>query len=144
MAVIAVDFDGCVVSHEFPNVGKDIGSVPVLKELIENGHQLILYTMRSDVENPTSENKNIILKSGKFLTDAINWYKDNGIPLYSVYVNPTQYTWTTSPKCYCDLLIDDCALGVPLKFDNNISERFFVDWIKVRKMLVINGYIKIK
>ena len=46
--IISVDFDGTCVSHEFPNIGKDIGAVPVLKALVENGHQLVLFTMRSD------------------------------------------------------------------------------------------------
>ena len=32
--IIAVDFDVTCVTHEFPKVGKDIGAVPVLKELI--------------------------------------------------------------------------------------------------------------
>lgn len=32
--IIAVDFDGTCVTHEFPRVGKDIGAVPVLKELV--------------------------------------------------------------------------------------------------------------
>lgn len=45
--IIAVDFDGTCVTHEFPKVGKDIGAVPVLKKLIEKGHKIILYTMRS-------------------------------------------------------------------------------------------------
>ena len=45
--VIAVDFDGTCVTHEFPKVGKDIGAVPGLKELGEKGHKNILYTMRS-------------------------------------------------------------------------------------------------
>lgn len=42
--IIAVDFDGTCVIHEFPKVGKDIGAVPVLKKLIEKGHKIILYT----------------------------------------------------------------------------------------------------
>lgn len=45
---IAIDFDGTCVTHEFPNVGKDIGAVPILKRLVAKGHKLILYTMRSD------------------------------------------------------------------------------------------------
>lgn len=45
--IIAVDFDGTCVTHEFPEVGKDIGAVPVLKELVKKGHKIILYTMRS-------------------------------------------------------------------------------------------------
>ena len=52
MAIIGIDFDGTCVTHEFPRIGKDIGAVPVLKELIANGHDLILFTMRSDIHNP--------------------------------------------------------------------------------------------
>lgn len=33
--VIAVDFDGTCVTHEFPKIGKDIGAIPVLRELVE-------------------------------------------------------------------------------------------------------------
>ena len=57
---ILIDFDGTVVTHDFPAVGKDIGSVPVLKRLVDNGHRLILFTMRSDVENPISNNVYIV------------------------------------------------------------------------------------
>ena len=42
--IIAVDFDGTCVTHDYPRVGKDIGSVPVLKRLVEEGHQLIIWT----------------------------------------------------------------------------------------------------
>lgn len=38
---IAIDFDGTCVYHEFPKVGGDIGAVPVLKRLVEEGHQLV-------------------------------------------------------------------------------------------------------
>ena len=44
---IAIDFDGTCVTHDYPEVGKDIGAVPVLKRLIDAGHKLILHTMRS-------------------------------------------------------------------------------------------------
>ena len=47
-AIIAVDFDGTVVTHAYPYVGEDAGAVPVLRELVDNGCKLILYTMRSD------------------------------------------------------------------------------------------------
>ena len=51
--IIAVDFDGTCVTHEFPEVGRDIGAVPVLKELVEKGHKIILYTMRSHPDKIT-------------------------------------------------------------------------------------------
>ena len=45
-ALIAVDFDGTVVTHAYPEIGDDAGAVPVLKELTDNGCRLILFTMR--------------------------------------------------------------------------------------------------
>ena len=95
---IAIDFDGTCVTHEYPNVGKDIGAIPVLKKLVDKGHQLILYTMRD----------------GKELQDAVDWFKENNIELYGIQKNPTQHKWTSSPKCYAELYIDDAALGIPL------------------------------
>jgi hypothetical protein len=133
--VIGIDFDGTCVSHEFPMIGSDIGSVPVLKELVSNGHQLILFTMRSDKKDVYSDHHFIHSKSGKYLTEAINWFKENDIPLYGIQTNPTQKTWTESPKAYCELYIDDSGIGCPLQFDLNISKRPFVDWVEVRKIL---------
>ena len=62
---IVIDFDGTVVTHDFPKVGNDIGAVPVLKELIANGHRLILFTMRSDIVNPTGEDNELHLERRK-------------------------------------------------------------------------------
>ena len=132
---IAIDFDGTCVSHEFPLIGKDIGSVPILKQLIENGHRLILFTMRSDISNPTSQDKNIHTKSGNYLTEAVNWFKENDIPLYGIQTNPTQSGWTTSPKAYAELYLDDAAIGCPLIYDREVSKRPFVDWKSVEEIL---------
>jgi hypothetical protein len=135
---INIDFDGTCVTHEFPRVGKDIGAVPVLKELVANGHNLILFTMRSDIKTPKSNDIDIHTKGGNYLTDAVNWFKKNDIPLYGIQTNPTQHTWTTSPKSYAQLIIDDSALGCPLSYDAKgvFSTRPFVDWARVRHLLV--------
>jgi len=141
--IVCIDFDGSVVTHEFPKVGKDIGAVPVLKKLIENGHQLILFTMRSNVDDNTGYSIEVPeILNGNFLTDAVNWYEDNGIELYGINENPTQKTWTKSPKAYAQLYIDDAALGCPLKIDKNLSDRPFVNWVKVEEMLINMGLIK--
>ena len=79
-AIIAVDFDGTVVTHAYPHIGNDIGAVPVLRELIGNGCRVILYTMRS----------------GRLLDDAVAWFARNDIPLYAVNENPAQREWTDS------------------------------------------------
>lgn len=143
MAIIILDFDGTVVKHEFPLIGEDIGAVPVLKELISNGHKLVLVTMRSDVEDPGSEDMEIICRPGKYLTNAVQWFSDNDIPLYGIQKNPTQHTWTSSPKAYGNLIIDDAGLGIPLVMpvESVGSWRPYVDWVKVRELLIIRGWI---
>lgn len=126
--IIAVDFDGTCVTHEFPYVGKEIGAAEVLKELTDKGHKIILFTMRS---HPNEINQNRTLDgniiNNDALQDAIDWFKKHDIPLFGVNENPTQKDWTSSPKPYAHIYIDDAALGVPLKQDS-LSERPYVDW----------------
>ena len=139
---ICIDFDGTCVTHEFPKVGKDIGAVPVLKKLVEAGHKLILFTMRSNrpVPNETGD-PTIMDVTGMFLDDAVNWFKQNDIPLHGINENPTQKNWTSSPKAYCQLYIDDAALGCPLIFNAEMSTRPFADWPLIEKMLTEQGII---
>ena len=120
---ICVDFDGTVVTHEFPKVGEDIGAYPILRKLQKAGHQIILWTMRS----------------GEELCNAAEHMEDNGIKLYGINKNPTQTEWTQSPKVYGQLYIDDAALGCPLITKEGVS-RPFVDWVAVDKMLEGRGY----
>jgi hypothetical protein len=138
---ICIDFDGTCVTHEFPKVGKDIGAIPVLNKIADAGHNLILFTMRSDIEEVTSNDYGIHKQAGEYLTDAVNWFIDNHIPLHGVNVNPTQHTWTKSPKAYGQLYIDDAALGCPLLYNPEISDRPFVDWVKVEEMLKSIGVL---
>jgi hypothetical protein len=132
---ICVDFDGTCVTHDFPRIGKDIGAVEVLRALTDVGHRLILFTMRSDVDKPTSDDPKIIPIGGNYLTDAVNWFTDNEIPLWGIQKNPNQSTWTHSPKAYADLYIDDAGLGCPLSINPELSHRPYVNWIEIRKIL---------
>lgn len=121
---IAIDFDGTCVTHEYPNMGRDIGAVPVLRELTEAGHDLILYTVRD----------------GKRLDEAREWFKRNRIPLMDVNRNKAAAGWNTSGKVHADLYIDDNALGCPIKFEDGV--RFhFIDWVKARELLVREGIL---
>ncbi len=138
--IIAIDFDGTVVTHEFPRVGRDIGAAPVLKRLVAAGHKLILWTMRSDVEEPRSDHPDIHAVGGKYLTDAVEWFAKNEIPLWGINSNPEQHTWTHSPKAYAQLYIDDAALGIPLILVR--EGRPYVDWKKVETMLEMRGILK--
>jgi hypothetical protein len=127
--IIAIDFDGTCVTHEYPEVGKDIGAGRVLKKLAENGHQLILWTMRS----------------GKELQDAEDWFYAQGFysgySLFGVNSNPQQASWTSSPKAYAQMYIDDAALGCPLIYNCELSSRPFVDWIKIEQYLQLKNII---
>lgn len=127
MIIINVDFDGTCVTHEYPRVGKDIGAQPVLKKLVDKGHKLILFTMRGDDKS--------------YLKQAVAWFKANDIPLYGINSNPEQKTWTCSPKSHADLIIDDIALGCPLKLDKSLSNHPFIDWVKVEDMLISSGIL---
>lgn len=122
--VVAVDFDGTCVYHDFPEIGETVpDAVFALKLMADAGAQIILYTMRADNEKR------------KWLTEAIGWFITNDIPLIGVNVNPTQREWTTSPKVYAHLYIDDAALGCPLAFDTSRHRRPFVYWRAVLEYL---------
>lgn len=112
--IIGLDFDGTVVTHEYPRIGKDIGAIPVLKDLVSRGHKIVLNTMRS----------------GKELEEAVGWFKENDIPLYGINSTPGQRGWTSSPKVHAHLYIDDCGYGIPLT-TTDLSSRPYVDWSKI-------------
>jgi hypothetical protein len=121
---IVIDFDGTCVTHIYPDIGKEIGATPVLRELVDAGHRLILFTMRCNDKK----------KKNKTLDEALTWFRERDIPLFGVQTNPEQKFWTSSPKAYGDLYIDDTALGCPLVFPEDGFP--YVDWREVRRMLV--------
>ena len=123
--VIAVDFDGTCVEHNYPAIGMDVeGAVEVLRTLNKHGHRIILNTMRS----------------GQRLEAAVRWFRDRKIELWAVNRNPEQEQWTTSPKVYADIYIDDSALGCPQIFLEGVR-RPVVNWSKVRQLLESDGMI---
>lgn len=123
--IIGVDFDGTCVDHRFPAIGRDVpGAAQTLRELTDRGHRLILWTMRS----------------GESLIEAGGWFGHHDIPLFGVNANPQQIEWTTSPKAYCHIYIDDAALGCPLMQLPGFA-RPCVDWSAVRVHLIGKGLL---
>ena len=114
--IVAVDFDGTCVTHQFPNTGEEIGAAPILQKLASEGVRLILWTMRD---------KDTSTRAGNHLKNAINWFETHGIPLWGINRNPEQH-WSTSPKAFAHLYIDDMALGCPLIHPE--GARPHVDW----------------
>ena len=119
--IIGVDFDGTIVKHAYPKIGYSVPhAVATLKDCVARGARIILFTMRS----------------GDELRDAVAYMAEQGIPLYGVNSNPDQHTWTTSPKAYCHVYVDDAALGCPVLQNCVYPEtRPFVDWMRVAPIL---------
>jgi len=116
---ICVDFDATIVKHEYPKIGEEVpGAIDTLLRLQKAGHRLILLTMRG----------------GKELEEAVIYLEERGIKLFGINENETQKFWTSSPKVYGHIYIDDAGLGCPLSWDGH--SRPFVDWDKVSKRLL--------
>ena len=98
---ICVDFDGTIVDHDYPNIGKPAPqAIHYLKEWQRRGAKLILFTMRS----------------GEKLDEAVEYLEGEGIKLVGVNTNPNQHNWTESPKAYGQIYVDDAAFGCPKIF----------------------------
>jgi hypothetical protein len=117
---ICVDFDGTIVDHQYPEIGQPVPhAIESLKKLSDQGARLILFTMRSDEK-----------KKRALLTEAVDYLKKNGIELFAVNENPTQKSWTKSPKAYGHFYIDDAAVGCPLIHPKGFAKPC-VDWKKL-------------
>ena len=96
--IIAVDFDGTIVEHRYPAIGKEIlFAFDTLKELQKRKHQIILWTYRA----------------GKELDEAIEYCAKRGVEFYAVNKNypEEQFDETISRKINADLFIDDRNFG---------------------------------
>ncbi|MDQ1332442.1 MAG: hypothetical protein QG576_476 [Bacteroidota bacterium] len=95
---IAVDFDGTIVDHQYPDIGKEkLFAFQTLKELEKRGARLILWTFRT----------------GKELDDAVEFCRKNGIEFYAVNKNYPEEIFdnNVSRKIDADIYIDDKNVG---------------------------------
>ena len=117
---ICIDFDGTVVDHRYPYLGDPVPrAVDWLRRWAELGAKLILFTMRSDGNDGQD-----------LLQDAVQYFEKNDIPLFGINHNPDQASWTSSPKAYAQLYIDDAAFGCPLIHPPTFNKPC-VDWKRV-------------
>ena len=97
--VIAVDFDGTIVTHAYPQIGKPVPfAIDTLKKLQSQGHhQLILWSCRE----------------GQLLQDAIDYCQQRGLEFYAVNTNyPDEVPQQLGArKLAADIYIDDHNLG---------------------------------
>lgn len=98
--IIAVDFDGTIVRHRYPEIGSEIPfATQTLKMLIEDGHRLILWSVRE----------------GQLLQDAVDWCRARGVEFYAVNKDfpeeDAEKNKHFSRKLKADVWIDDRNVG---------------------------------
>lgn len=98
--LIAVDFDGTIVRHRYPEIGEEIPfAVETLKMLVEERHRLILWTVRE----------------GQLLDDAVEWCRKRGLEFYAINRDYPEEDVTLNEhftrKLKVDLWIDDRNVG---------------------------------
>lgn len=96
---IAVDFDGTIVAHAYPAIGREMpGAISTLKRLQAEGHRLILWTVRE----------------GDLLDDAVEYCRAKGLEFNSVnehYIDELASAAKGCRKLSADLYIDDRNAG---------------------------------
>ena len=97
---IAVDFDGTIVEHKYPEIGKEIPfATATLKMLINDHHKLILWSVRE----------------GKLLKEAVEWCRARGVEFYAINKDfpeeEVEKSKHFSRKIKADVWIDDRNIG---------------------------------
>ena len=98
--LIAIDFDGTIVKHRYPEIGPELPfAVESLKKLQEEGHKLILWSVRE----------------GELLDEAVQWCKQRGLEFYAVNRDypeeEVEKNNNFSRKLKVDIFIDDRNIG---------------------------------
>jgi alpha-glucosidase (family GH31 glycosyl hydrolase) len=114
--IIAIDFDGTIVNHEYPKIGKlKFNAKEVINKLHNKGHKIIIWTCRYISMD---------------LDSMIDFLVDNDIPFDDINENVITGDFEPEPKIYADIYIDD---------RNIFCES--VDWFKIQKYLEEKGII---
>ena len=96
--IIAIDFDGTIVEHKYPAIGRIRPfAFETLKALQSKRHQLILWSHRSKDS----------------LEEAVIFCRAHGLEFYAVNKNFPEEEWNMdeSRKILADIYIDDRNLG---------------------------------
>lgn len=98
--IIAVDFDGTIVEHRYPGIGRELPfAIETLKKLCSERHKLILWSVRE----------------GRLLDEAVEFCRERGLEFYAVNRDYPEEEESQnnhySRKLKADLFIDDRNLG---------------------------------
>lgn len=95
--IIAVDFDGTIVEHQYPKIGRPIPfAIETLLQLQKDGHTLLMWSVRD----------------GKLLQEAVDYCAGKGLNFYAANKNYPEEDLSNAPrKLNADMFIDDRNLG---------------------------------
>ncbi len=98
--IIAVDFDGTIVGHKYPAIGRELPfAIETLRKLQSERHKLILWTVRE----------------GVLLEEALSFCRERGLEFYAVNRDYPEEERDRnnhfSRKLKADVFIDDRNLG---------------------------------
>ena len=98
--IIAVDFDGTIVEHKYPAIGRELPfAIETLRKLQSDRHKLILWTVRE----------------GGLLEEALSFCRERGLEFYAVNRDYPEEERDRnnhfSRKLKADVFIDDRNLG---------------------------------
>ena len=98
--IIAVDFDGTIVEHKYPALGRELPfAIETLRKLQSERHKLILWTVRE----------------GVLLEEALSFCRERGLEFYAVNRDYPEEERDRnnhfSRKLKADVFIDDRNLG---------------------------------
>lgn len=128
--IIYLDFDGTVVEHQYPIIGKhNPGSFEVIKKLQDAGHEIVLNTYRVEIDTESFDeamsylnNSKIISPITKYTTEKIHPFEWDLV----AYINSNE------------IYIDDICPNIPL-IDADASLGKMVNWKEVDQLFLDAG-----
>lgn len=133
---IYLDFDGTVVEHAYPIIGApNPGAIDVIGALQQNGHKIVLNTLRADLNDGSLEEAMAYLNSDEHGMDEIIHFELKKL-------DPLAYP-SGIKATFQHVFIDDTSRNVPLRPNIFLPVGMMVDWRIVKADFLRYGLIKV-
>lgn len=146
--IIGVDFDGTIIPKlPIGSCDYDTGAESVLKDLVAQGHMIVLFTCRNKSKSNPYNYISGVRREEDSLDEALRWFRERNIPLSGINKSPGQVEMVgASIKPHFHIVIDDTNLGTKLKEvvvcipgHHDSYKTYCVDWDWVRQELIKIG-----
>jgi hypothetical protein len=137
---IYLDFDGTVVEHEYPKIGRcNFGCFEIIKKLQDAGHEIILNTMRVEFNDGSKDQALRYLSMGHLMvldrSQRSTWKLTYEITRCTYKkLHPDRWDLPSAIKSGV-MYIDDIAPDIPLKNCSFIQGKM-VDWTELDRQFI--------